>query len=468
MLNLSSISFWDITEDFSMICKHCQTEIPDELTVCPNCAALLSDPESAANLPKKRKALKIVLASVGCFLLALCLSVVVYWGVIGVTDFEEGIAAIGKLVLPRENNVYRKDSYSVSDEKAAKTADRVVAAIGEEATLHNGLLQIYYWMDVYDFLENYSYYAVYYGLDYTQPLDQQSCRDNDGNWQQYFLEKAINKWHGYQALSLLAQQEGYELDDALQSQLSGLRESMTQSVLEEGHTGLDALIQSDMGPGCTYDDYESYMNIYYYGYSYLTDRIDKMEITDADIEAYFASHSSELKEDGVTKESGTLKDIRHILIAVEGGTEEEDGDITYSEEEWNTCKAEAQALLDQWLSGEATEESFAELAAAHSEDTGSNTNGGAYTSLDEKSGFVQEFIDWYMDENRQAGDYGLLKTDYGYHVMYFSGSEAEWIRTSREGVISERMEQIITEAVKTYPMEVDYKKIALGVVNFGE
>lgn len=447
-----------------MKCSKCNAELQPDAQVCPNCGAALSDKKRQ----RSGKVWKIVLAAAAGVLLALCLSVVIYWGVIGVTDFNDGMNRIAQLVLPRENDVYRKASYSVSDEKAQRTGDRVVATAGDNAELNNGLLQIFYWMDVYDYLENGSYDVIYYGLDYTQPLDEQSHRGYDGTWQQYFLENAIENWHSYQALALTAQEEGAELDEELQAELDALRDTLTQSVIDAGYTGVDALIQADMGPGCTYDDYYNYMKLYYTGYAYLNQKLSEYEVTDGDIEAYFAEHAQELAQEEITKDSGNLVDIRHILVAVQGGTEDEDGDVTYSQEEWDTCKAAAQELLDQWLAGEATEESFAQLAYEHSEDTGSNTNGGLYASLDADSGFVQEFIDWYMDESRKPGDYGLLQTSYGYHVMYFSGSEAEWIRTCREGLMAEKTEELLNEAMERFPLEVEYKKIALGVVDLSE
>lgn len=415
----------------------------------------------------KYKPLKITLAVVAILLLLVCLSVVVYWGVIGVTSFDEGMEHLTGLFRPKVNNVYRKDSYSVSDEKAVKTTDQVVAKVGD-SELNNGLLQIFYWMDVYEYLENYGYYAVYYGLDYTQPLDEQTCKDTQGTWQHFFLDKALLNWHSYQAFAKMADEEGMELKEELQSELDNLRWNLTEEVLDSGYSGIDAMLQADVGAGCDYDDYYRYMDTYYRGYSYLEQKLEEFKITDELINAYFDDHAEELAEDGITKDSGDVKDVRHILIAVEGGTENEDDIMTYTEEEWETCRKEAQAVLDEWLAGKASEESFAQLAHEYSEDTGSNENGGLYESLDEKSGFVQEFIDWYMDESRKPGDYGLIKTEYGYHVMYFVQSEAQWIRNCRQGVRTDKAAELLTTARERFPMEVEYEKIALAVVDFSQ
>ena len=416
----------------------------------------------------KCKALKIVLASAAVLVLLTCLSVVVYWGVVGVTSFEEGMQRISTLLQPKENNVYRKASYSVSDEKALQKSDQVVAKIGD-TELTNGLLQIFYWMDVYEYLEDYGYYAVYYGLDHTQPLDEQTCKDTEGTWQHFFLDKSILNWHSYEALAMMAETEGIPLEEELQADLDGLRASLTEAVLESDYQSIDAMLQADMGPGCTYENYYRYMDAYYRAYSYLEHKLGKVEITDAMLQEYFDAHAEELAEDGVSKESGDVKDVRHILIAVEGGTENEDEVMEYTDEEWEACRKEAQAVLDKWLAGEATEESFTELTYVYSEDTGSNTNGGLYENLDSESGFVQEFVDWYMDESRKPGDYGLIRTEYGYHVMYFVKSEAQWLRNCRRGVMADLTSDVLKEAREQYPIdEIEYKKIALGVVDLSQ
>ena len=94
-------------------------------------------------------------------------------------------------------------------------------------------------------------------------------------------------------------------------------------------------------------------------------------------------------------------DVRHILVDDE---------------------AQANELLAQYLAGEQTEDAFAALATEHSTDTGSAENGGLYTGV-YPGQMVAAFNDWCFDASRQSGDTGIVATDYGYHVMYFVGSE---------------------------------------------
>ena len=430
----------------------------------------ISDGNEAVIQPetgKKRKIWKLILVIAASVVLLLSLTVAVWWSVIGVESFEEGWQHIVNIFVPPENDVYYKKTYSVSDKKAEKFRDKVVATAGGQE-LTNGELQIYYWMQVYEFLEQYGYYAVYMGLDYAQPLDQQQCPDVDGTWQHFFLRDAISGWHNYQAMSLMAHKDGLTMEKEMQESLDNLRQTLAAAAVENGFSSIDAMLQSDMGPGCTYDDYYSYMEDYYKGYMYFNKKYSQIDTSDKAIEAYFAANEAALKESGITKESGNLFDVRHILIEVEGGTKGEDGKTTYSDAEWEACREKAQKLLDDWLAGEHTEKTFAELAQKNSADGGSKDNGGLYEGLDEKTNFVKEFVDWYMAEGRKVGDYGLIKTTYGYHIMYCSGMEAKWIDASRQGLLSDGSAKILKEATDTYPMEVTYKDIVLGVVDLAK
>lgn len=115
-----------------------------------------------------------------------------------------------------------------------------------------------------------------------------------------------------------------------------------------------------------------------------------------------------------------LINVRHILVSYQGGTTDDSGTTVYSDEEKQTALDTATLLLNQWKSGEATEDSFAELANLNSSDTGSNTNGGLYENV-YPGQMLTNFNDWCFDESRQSGDTGIVESDYGYHVMYFVG-----------------------------------------------
>ena len=132
--------------------------------------------------------------------------------------------------------------------------------------------------------------------------------------------------------------------------------------------------------------------------------------------------------DSVTDNKFPLANVRHILVQYEGGTTDENGTTTYSDEEKAAAMTAAQAILDEWKSGEATEDSFAALATEKTEDEGSKENGGLYENV-YPGEMVTAFNDWCFDSGRKAGDTGIVETEYGCHVMYYSGDSDITYRT---------------------------------------
>lgn len=376
-------------------------------------------------------------------------------------------AATVEATIPADGNpedVTCKGSYSISDEDIKASADTVVATIGEH-TLTNSQLQVYYWMEVQNFLNTYGNYAAYFGMDYTQPLDtQRSVYDENLTWQQFFLQTALTNWNQVQAMNLMAKEAGLSATAEDQVYLEGLDAYLEETAAGFGIT-VEELMAGNFGPGADKEDYRYFQELYLNGLPYYQAESAKMVPTQEDLEAFFAAHEEEYAASGVTKDSKFV-DVRHILVQVKGGTTAEDGTVTYSDEEWKTCEEEAQAILDTWLAGDKTEESFAALATEKTEDPGSQTTGGLYQQVYEGQ-MVQPFNDWCFDESRQYGDYGLVQTNYGYHVMFFVGSEPQWISYAESDWKNEQSSKLLETIVAKYPMEVTYENIALGVVKMG-
>lgn len=368
--------------------------------------------------------------------------------------------------VPADGNpddVTCKGSYSASDEEVVANKDTVVATIGDEQ-LTNSELQVYYWMQIYDFMSNYGSYAMYFGLDYAQGLDTQMSLDGSGTWQQYFLNAALNTWHSYKALELEANEAGFELQEEYQQYLDTLADTLETSAQTSGYEDAQAMLQADMGVGADIDSYVSYMRESYISYQYYNDLCSKVKLTEAEIEAYFDENSATYAENGVEKNDERYVDVRHILVVPQGGTTAEDGTVTYSEEEWETCHSSAQAILDAWMEGDATEDSFAALANEKSEDGGSNTNGGLYEDV-YVGQMVEPFEKWCFDESRSYGDTGLVQTDYGYHVMYFIKSAPVWYATAEKDMYDAKNSEIVENSMADKEMQVDYSSIVLGVVD---
>ena len=157
-------------------------------------------------------------------------------------------------------------------------------------------------------------------------------------------------------------------------------------------------------------------------------------------------------------------DVRHILILPEGATVETVTTEEFSDEAWAAGEQKAQEILDRWLSGDKTEDSFATLANENSADTGSNTNGGLYSGVTEGK-MVEAFNDWCFDADRKVGDYGIVKTQYGYHIMYFCGSQLLWESQAESDLLAQMSNDFINNAVEAADVKIDYSAIKLGFVD---
>lgn len=151
------------------------------------------------------------------------------------------------------------------------------------------------------------------------------------------------------------------------------------------------------------------------------------------------------------KDTEKTVNVRHILIATDDSTSENEANLT------------AKRILKEWKNGKKTEESFAELAKLNSSDTGSILNGGLYENV--KNGdMVEEFNDWIFDSSRKSGDTDIVKTDYGYHIMYFVGPGKEaWKADTVSKMEENAYSQKLTELKEKY--KVSEKSSNLEKVN---
>jgi hypothetical protein len=118
-------------------------------------------------------------------------------------------------------------------------------------------------------------------------------------------------------------------------------------------------------------------------------------------------------------------DVRHILIFPDGATSSTVTSKEWPESAWAFAENKAKEILAEWEAGEKTEESFGALANKHSQDqNGKVTNGGLYEDV-YIGQMVKNFENWCFDSTRQAGDTGIVKTEYGYHVMYYVRADHE-------------------------------------------
>ena len=471
-----------------MKCKYCQAELESNSSVCPSCGK--------DNLKDDLKVLKIVALSLVCVVMLVALAGLVNYGVTG-SFLPEWLSSNSTDPTDATENttvtILTKDGQTeVEADALAGYMDDVVVTMGDH-TMTNADLQLYYWMVAYNEED----------VDLTVSLAEQIYDEETGKtWHDYCLEQAVDSWRELTLMAMAGEEAGYELPSDYQEYLDSMEAELESYVyMYQYYYGynistVDELIQMMYGPGSNYETYYDYVYVTYYGGLYWSEMLEDFEVTDDQIEDYFAENEESLKTDytlPITKDFGNMMDIRNIMITLIT-TEDEDGNTV---EDWDATLAKAQKVYDLWVAGGMTEEAFIALVAEHSEDEGSNSYEGLYTDMyknsmsevdvrhilimpeddedeeswasalasaeeilnqwltnpteeyfaelanehsDDNSGavtnggiytdvyigqMVEAFEEWCFDSNRQAGDYGIVKTEYGYHIMYFVRADNE-------------------------------------------
>lgn len=445
------------------------------------------------------------------WLLCLLLPALVLSGC-GKDDREETLpaetteATLPAPTAPADGNpkdVTCKGSYTVSGADLAGAADKTVAQVGGES-LTVEQLQVYYWLEVAAWRQSGAE-----GPDFSQGLDTQLCDLDDTaiTWQQYFLQRALDSWHAHQALVLQGQTEGKPTEAAYQPNAGRHEEYMTDkpatSVLygyntpftpnsmhqawldaipamldslaeKKGFSGADAMA-ADLA-GVDAETLRWYTELSNRGYIYFTELHYDVNPTADEVEKWFKDHEAEYTARGISRDGEKSVNVRHILLvpaeedkpawAVTGEEEvaqvAEDGKVTCSEALWEKGRLNAEKLLKTWSKNfEASEFTFANDAYHNSADEGSRVNGGLYTGI-RKGQLAPVLEEWCFDDARQPGDTEIIRSDWGWHILYFSGSTADWYAAAEQDYIRARDNLLIAHSKSLNKMTVDYGAIVLG------
>ena len=452
-------------------CKFCNAELPEGTTVCPSCGKDNAE-EKTLSAGKTVLAIAAVVAvvilAVGVLLglknTALASEAETTLIQEAADQTEETTVETEPPTVPADGNpddASCKGTYTAADDAVIAARDRVVATAGEhELTLAQ--LQVYYWMEVRNFLTQYGAYAAYFGLDINQSLDTQLCQlsEESRTWQQHFLETALYSWQNYRAMSAEADVNGFEITEAQRQAIENAAAELEEAAQENGFESAAAMIHSSLGAAAGLEEYTYFMELYYKANGYYNQLTEQFDPTQEDLDAYYQEHADGYEASGITKDTKSV-DVRHILLYPEGADGTNIFTEEFSEEAWAAGEASAQDVLKEFQAGEQTEEAFAALAEQYSQDPGSNQNGGLYEGVTEGE-MVAAFNDWCFDEARKPGDTGIVKTEYGYHVMYFSGSAPLWQTYVRSDYVMEKTNALAEEIANRCPLTVHYGDILLA------
>jgi hypothetical protein len=161
-----------------------------------------------------------------------------------------------------------------------------------------------------------------------------------------------------------------------------------------------------------------------------------------------------LKTSKASVEEDETYTVRHILVAPESGNNSSSSTsekTEYTDEQWAAAKKKADNILAKFNKTDKSEYEFAKLAEQYSTDSASTSSGsndsfgGLYESVT-LGQMVPDFEKWSIDDSRKYGDTGIVKSDYGYHIMFFINDCPEYQSKIIAQIKSYRLSNMIDKA----------------------
>ena len=161
-----------------------------------------------------------------------------------------------------------------------------------------------------------------------------------------------------------------------------------------------------------------------------------------------------LKTSKASVEENETYTVRHILVAPESGSNSSSNTsekTEYTDEQWAAAKKKADSILAKFNKTDKSEYEFAKLAEQYSTDSASTSSGsndsfgGLYESVT-LGQMVPDFEKWSIDDSRKYGDTGIVKSDYGYHIMFFINDCPEYQSKIIAQIKSDRLSNMIDKA----------------------
>ena len=120
-----------------------------------------------------------------------------------------------------------------------------------------------------------------------------------------------------------------------------------------------------------------------------------------------------------------------------------------------TMDGNAQAILEEWQGGAATEESFAELCNKYNDDSLISTTGGLVENV-RPGQMSEDLAEWLSDSGRKAGDATAISPEgdeYSYVFYYLSESDPWWMVSVKNTLLSTTMEAYMEEITADIPVD---------------
>ena len=268
-----------------------------------------------------------------------------------------------------------------------------------------------------------SYYELYFdaiGLDTSKPLDEQTNPETKDTWANFFVDSALESAKSDYTIAKLAADAGFSLPQEEQDSIdNNLKNIETMAKINSGLSA-DSYLSMIYGAGADMDSYRTYLERTALAEAYYAEHLDSLSYDDAAIREYDKDHTDDFNSYNFSYSYMSYTEFQ------EGGTEDEDGNKTYSEEE----KAAAREALKKAAEEMATAKTLDELKEkAEKVDVNENSQVAVNSETNVMHTSLNATLaDWLADSSRKEGDIAAIpnvssegddKVTNGYYVAYF-------------------------------------------------
>lgn len=274
-------------------------------------------------------------------------------------------------------------------------------------------------------------YLKLMGLDVSQPLNAQNYGDEGKTWADYFMDEAIERAKSDYALYDLATAEGFTLSEEDEQSLQSAVSMPEVYANAYGYKNANEFLTAQYGYGSDTKSYAEYCRINAVASAYYNAHMDSLTFDDAAIREY--------EKDNFNTYSSFTYNSYYVNCSnyLTGGTEAEDGTMTYTDEERAAAQEAAKKDADSLCAVNTVEalDNAIKALAVNAESTGAastHSENARYTNLNTL------FADWLADASRKEGDITVIADEHtsegedgeetttvsGYYVVLF-GSRSD-------------------------------------------
>lgn len=303
------------------------------------------------------------------------------------------------------------------------------AVIGDEEI--NSVVMSYYYNDainkmyseVYDMYSEYLDPAIYFssmGLDLTQPLNEQTNPDTGATWADYFVDSALESAKSDFVMAKLAKEAGFTLPEEDVATIDNSINNISLTAQLNYGTDAEGYLTLIYGYGADEESYREYLERTALAEAYYAHHYDEISYDDETLKAYDEEHANEFNSYSYSYCYLSYTEFR------QGGTEDENGNKTYSEEENNAAREALKEAAEELATAKSLDE-MKEMAEKIEVNEDSQVAVNTETKLIHTS-INKALADWLADESRKEGDIAAVANvsgegddavTNGYYVAYF-------------------------------------------------